>query len=443
MIIVMEVDKYGVVEGGPPKTSEDSLIELPKPPPKPEGSTLALANDEVHMRFNPICYDIYNSLVLRITNTNRPKFLESGGISVFGNKAKVSGLDSGVYDLRVKDLIVPSFSKALKINGSRGKVLTIIEGGSYEVREILMVKLYGFYSEGLFKALRGSSKTYKEGGVVRVCSGKVLCCDFFFLTAYINLDPLMTHTSGEIKTSCKEEITKGKFLYGWQDIAELRELIPKQCGITGECKIGLLQNRHKLMRFERIEDYINMLAKNVYYIITKDGYTYQMRSFIYDANFELKEETTQVTTWISFSDLLPTFFVKEVLFSLASSVDKPLHLDSATINKTRPSCARVKVQLDWLAEKPEFVHMEMEDSNSQENKIMKVKIQYDELPSYCKRYKLQRHSKEYYRVLHLKLKERNDKHDHGATSGELPQIRKEYKGVVIFKWDSTNRFFIK
>lgn len=72
-----------------------------------------------------------------------------------------------------KDLIVPSFSKALKINGSRGKVLTIIEGGSYEVREILMVKLYGFYSEGLFKALRGSSKTYKEGGVVRVCSGKV------------------------------------------------------------------------------------------------------------------------------------------------------------------------------------------------------------------------------------------------------------------------------
>ncbi|PHU04877.1 hypothetical protein BC332_25699 [Capsicum chinense] len=143
----------------------------------------------------------------------------------------------------------------------------------------------------------------------------------------------------------------GKFSYGWQDIAELRELISKQCGIT---------------------------------------------------------------------DLLPTFFVKEVLFSLASSVDKLLHLDSATINKTRPSCARVKVQLDWLVEKPEFVHMEMEDSNSQENKIMKVKIQYDELPSYCKRYKLQRHSKEYCRVLHLKLKERNDKHDHGATSGELP-----------------------
>lgn len=57
------------------------------------------------MRFNPIFYDIYNSLVLRITNTNRPKFLESGGISVFGNKAKVSGLDSGVYDLRVKGLL--------------------------------------------------------------------------------------------------------------------------------------------------------------------------------------------------------------------------------------------------------------------------------------------------------------------------------------------------
>ncbi|KAH0693022.1 hypothetical protein KY285_020119 [Solanum tuberosum] len=80
-----------------------------------------------------------------------------------------------------------------------------------------------------------------------------------------------------------------------------------------------------------------------------------MRPFIYDVNFKASEETTKATTWISFPDLSPTFFMKEVLFSLAFVVGKPLQLDLANINKTRPSCARVKVQVDLLAEKPEFV----------------------------------------------------------------------------------------
>ncbi|MCD7456052.1 hypothetical protein HAX54_030526 [Datura stramonium] len=57
----------------------------------------------------------------------------------------------------------------------------------------------------------------------------------------------------------------------------------------------------------------------------------------------MEEETTQAMTWILFPKLLPTFFVKESLFTLAFVVGKPLHLDIATINKTRPSCAMVKM----------------------------------------------------------------------------------------------------
>ncbi|KAG5580907.1 hypothetical protein H5410_051534 [Solanum commersonii] len=77
-----------------------------------------------------------------------------------------------------------------------------------------------------------------------------------------------------------------------------------------------------------------------------------MRSFINDANFKASEETTKATTWTSCLDLLPTYFVKEVLFSLASVVGKPLQLDLETINKTHRNCARVKVHVDLLAEKP-------------------------------------------------------------------------------------------
>ncbi|KAG5599444.1 hypothetical protein H5410_030814 [Solanum commersonii] len=51
----------------------------------------------------------------------------------------------------------------------------------------------------------------------------------------------------------------------------------------------------------------------------------------------------------------------ESIFSLGSTIRKPLHLYMTTINKTRPSCARVKVQVDLLADFPieyEFSHPE-------------------------------------------------------------------------------------
>lgn len=69
----------------------------------------------------------------------------------------------------------------------------------------------------------------------------------------------------------------------------------------------------------------------------------QMCPLLYNANFTFKEETTQVLTWISFLHLLLTFYVKESFFALASTVGKPLYLDLAIINKTRPSYARVKL----------------------------------------------------------------------------------------------------
>lgn len=92
------------------------------------------------------------------------------------------------------------------------------------------------------------------------------------------------------------------------------------------------------------------MLKNAHYIKDRYGYEYQLRPLIYDAKFKVGEETPKAMVWISFPGLLPTYFVKECLFSLASAVGKPLHLDMATINKTRPSCVRVKILVDLLAD---------------------------------------------------------------------------------------------
>ncbi|KAK6780139.1 hypothetical protein RDI58_022323 [Solanum bulbocastanum] len=84
-----------------------------------------------------------------------------------------------------------------------------------------------------------------------------------------------------------------------------------------------------------------------------------MRPLIYDAKFNVEEETIQAMAWSSFSNLKPTSFVKEFIL-----VRKPLHLDLATINKTRPSCARVK----------ELVDLEVVNEASNTSRVEKVQV---------------------------------------------------------------------
>ncbi|KAH0665012.1 hypothetical protein KY285_026218 [Solanum tuberosum] len=174
---------------------------------------------------------------------------------------------------------------------------------------------------------------------------------------YVEGVPRITWTEEEVDrmnvTENLQFAVIGKFSYGWPELDDLRVQIPKQLHIKGECNIGFLRNRHILIRLNRMDDFVNIMSKNAYYIIDKDEYAFQMRPLIYDTKFKPDEETTQAMAWISFPHLLPTFYGKEALFSLASAVGKPVQLDSATINKTRPSCVRVKVQVDLLAELPE------------------------------------------------------------------------------------------
>ncbi|XP_060210542.1 uncharacterized protein LOC132637478 [Lycium barbarum] len=146
------------------------------------------------------------------------------------------------------------------------------------------------------------------------------------------------------------------------------------------------------------------MAKSAYYIKSKDGGVYQMSTLLYDTKFKVDEETTMAMAWISFPNLLPTFFVKNGLFSLTSVVGKPWHLDMATINKTRSYCARVKVLVDLGVKLPKVVNMKITDEKNGKSRLVKVQIQYDVLSKYCKKCKLQGHNEEGCRIIHLELR---------------------------------------
>lgn len=53
----------------------------------------------------------------------------------------------------------------------------------------------------------------------------------------------------------------GKFSYGWPDLEELGGLIPKQCGVKGGRQIGLLRNRHILIKLYLQEDFLKFGVK--------------------------------------------------------------------------------------------------------------------------------------------------------------------------------------
>ncbi|KAF3627430.1 hypothetical protein FXO38_28765 [Capsicum annuum] len=211
----------------------------------------------------------------------------------------------------------------------------------------------------------------------------------------------------------------GKFSDGWPSLDELRRIIPLQCGAKSECQVVFFHNRHVLISCESKEDFVNIMSKSSYFLKAKDGKLYMMRPLIYDSKFKIDAETTQAIAWISFPSLLPTFFVKAALFSLASAVGKPLQLDAATINKTGPSCARVKVQVDLGGNLPKHVNMEIVDEDTCAIRMEKVRIKYDSLPRYSNRCKLQGHSMENCRILHPELVQKNVEGDNFKGNGNI------------------------
>ncbi|MCD9642351.1 hypothetical protein HAX54_029082 [Datura stramonium] len=66
--------------------------------------------------------------------------------------------------------------------------------------------------------------------------------------------------------------------------------------------------------------------------------------------------------------------------SSPSNTGTPLHLDLATINKTRPSCARVKVLVDLLGKLPDHVRMDIEDKNTgaiEQLRVLHPQLEYN------------------------------------------------------------------
>lgn len=185
--------------------------------------------------------------------------------------------------------------------------------------------------------------------------------------SYLHGEPIVVWDQLVIDQMIINEILRyvviGKFSYGWPEILDLQKLIPKQCELKGECKIGLLSNGHVLIKATLLEDYVHLLKATFY--ITQHNRSYPMRTLKWDLIFNPEEETLTAITWISFPSLPPNFYWEEVAFSLVVAVQKLLQVDMATKNQTRPGCAKLKVEIEILGEFPKLIKIRIRKGNNE------------------------------------------------------------------------------
>ncbi|KAK4343232.1 hypothetical protein RND71_036326 [Anisodus tanguticus] len=209
---------------------------------------------------------------------------------------------------------------------------------------------------------------------------------------YLHREPTFQFSEQELEVTIHHQELQhsvvGKFSHGWPEIQYLRTEIPKQCELKAEVKIGLLCNRHVLIRCSLFEDYVTLMSKPCFLIQENRKY-HPMRTFKWEPWFSAEEETSIAHTWISFPGLAPNFYNETHLFSFAAAAGKPLAIDVATKNKTRPSCARVKVEIDLLKEHPTKFQIRVGVGEKATSKWYPYR--YDFLPKYCTHCKLQGH----------------------------------------------------
>ncbi|XP_070007488.1 uncharacterized protein [Nicotiana sylvestris] len=171
-------------------------------------------------------------------------------------------------------------------------------------------------------------------------------------------EPTVEFTIEEVNTFTIEEGLHQavilKFSYGKPDIQEMRQIIPKQFDVKGYCNVGQLEFRHILVRFDLFDDFVQFLSRTTG-IVKAKGEEFFFRTFPWTIGFNPREETSKAAVWISFPMLPPNFFAMKSVLSIASAVGKPLAVDKATQNRTRPSAARVKVLLDLKDKHPKRV----------------------------------------------------------------------------------------
>lgn len=135
-----------------------------------------------------------------------------------------------------------------------------------------------------------------------------------------------------------------------------------------------------------------------------------------------------VPVWITLPRLPVHFFQRDPLFAIARLVGNPLRLDAATAALKRPSVARLQVEVDLLNPLHERVWIQMGTKEG-----FWQKIEFEDVPSYCRHCWHVGHSESMCHVHNPELKDSSDKRNVIAAPSSswqyVPKQRQPAPGV--------------
>ncbi|KAF8396048.1 hypothetical protein HHK36_017660 [Tetracentron sinense] len=202
-------------------------------------------------------------------------------------------------------------------------------------------------------------------------------------------EPAIFFSAEEIEITSKQWklCLVAKFLNGRPLLEEIRSYIRTAWCLKSDISVGLLDHRHVLLRFFNEEDFLGAWLKVHHQI---KGHACKL--FKWTPWFKPGFEPAIAPVWINLPHLPLNLFNESCLRSIAGIVGRVLKIDGPTKLCSRPSLARICVELDLKAPKPDRVWLGL-GSNGGWQKIL-----YEKLPQYCSCCCKQGHSLEFCRL---------------------------------------------
>ncbi|KAL0917436.1 hypothetical protein M5K25_012496 [Dendrobium thyrsiflorum] len=152
--------------------------------------------------------------------------------------------------------------------------------------------------------------------------------------------------------------------------------------LMGKFSVTLLNAKNILIKFSHDSDYCRVFSHRSYFVSNCF-----MKLFKWTPYFYINIESPAIPIWVSFPNLRPHLFSPWILHGLSSLFGRPLRTDNATLNGTRPSVARVLVELDVTKRYPDQVWVGSESMGYTQL------VEFENFPSYCGHYKVLGHAR--------------------------------------------------
>lgn len=187
----------------------------------------------------------------------------------------------------------------------------------------------------------------------------------------------------KLAENCKYTLI-GKFSNTMPKIELIRKNFILQNQLTRGVKIAHFNARHVYVDLDNELDYVTIWTKQKMHIER-----HLMRIQTWTPTFCPEEETQIVLVGFTLPELPWYYYNKEFVSALFDPIGKVLYLDTTSIQKTRGSVAKVKVQIDLTKERPPYVWMGLDEEDITIGRWKA--IQYEGVPDCCEYCKHQGH----------------------------------------------------